>query len=391
MSAASAAANLSSSVDPWSRVPSDPRAWRGIDQVPSPALLVVSELLDENIAKMIAIAGGPNRLRPHCKTHKCAAVIARELSAGIDKHKCATIAEAEMLAAAGVRDVFLAYPPVGPNIARTIRLAEVFPETTWRVSADHPQPLEELAAAARAAGRTIGVLVDLDPGMHRTGLPIGERAAELYRRCATLDGVRADGFQLYDGHHRQLDPSERMGAVRQVWDQAASLADRLTAEGYDVPRIVAGGTGSFPCFAAIDDKRLELSPGTVVFHDAGYLSAFPDLPFVPAALLLTRVISFPGEHRVTTDLGHKGVAADPAAGKRVRFPAIPDAREVMHSEEHLVIETSLAETLRPGDPLLAVPTHICPTTALHQEVIVIRDGAVAERWPIDCRARRLTI
>jgi len=378
-------------LDPWSRIPRDPGQWRGIDQVATPALLVVERILLENISKMVAIAKHPARLRPHCKTHKLPQVIAAELAAGITKHKCATIAEAEMLAKCGVRDVFIAYPMVGPNIDRVIELARTFPETSWRVTVDHPAPLEALSRSCAAAGVTIGALIDLDPGMHRTGIPIDDQVLGLYRHAASLPGLRVDGFQLYDGHQRQPDFGERRAAVREVWDRVADLADRAEAVGLPVPRIVAGGTGSFPCYAEIDDPRLELSPGTVVFHDAGYLRAFPDLQFTPAALLLTRVISLPGPGRMTLDLGHKACAADPAAGKRLWFPAIPDAREVIHSEEHLVLESSDAAAWTVGDLLLAVPTHICPTSALHQEVVVIRDGAVAERWPITCRDRRLTI
>ncbi|MCA9104069.1 MAG: D-TA family PLP-dependent enzyme [Planctomycetales bacterium] len=385
--------NLSAdaTADAWSRIPHAPAQVRGIEAIASPSLLVFDELLERNLHEMIRIAGVAARLRPHCKTHKISRVIERELSLGIRKHKCATIAEAEMLAAAGVPDIFIAYPIVGPNIDRVVRLAQRFPDATWRVSGDHWGSLVQLNSAAAASSVRIGVVVDLDPGMHRTGIPIDSGAAELYRRISELENLRADGFQLYDGHHRQADVAERQTAVNEIWSRTALLADQLQAEGLPAPRVVAGGTGSFPCFAAIDDPRLELSPGTVVFHDAGYLRAFPDLDFTPAAVLLTRVIDLPGPGRITVDLGHKAVAADPAAGQRVWFPALPQAREVIHSEEHLVLEVDGSISLEPGDALFAIPRHICPTTALHQEVHVVSGGAIAGCWPVDARNRRLSI
>lgn len=375
----------------WKHVPSQPTAIAGLDQVPSPALLVFFDRLEANLREMIRIAGSPERLRPHCKTHKIAEIIQLQLAAGIERHKCATIAEAEMLLDAGVRDVFLAYAPVGPNLDRIVALSQRHPHAAISISADHPVPLEALSARIKRAGRMIGVVIDLDAGMHRTGIPLGEQAKALYRKITELPGLATAGFQLYDGHHRQLDLDERRAAVRQVWDQTASLADSLQREGYLVPRIIAGGTGTFPCYAEINDSRLELSPGTVLFHDAGYLRAFPDLDFAPAAVLLTRVISLPGTDRLTVDLGHKACAADPPAGKRLWFPAHPDAQELIHSEEHLVLGFPGADQATPGDMLFAIPSHICPTTALHQEVVVIRNQAVAERWQVVARNRRLTI
>ena len=219
----------------WKHVPSDPTAIAGLDQVPSPALLVFFDRLEANLREMIRIAGSPERLRPHCKTHKIAEIIQLQLAAGITRHKCATIAEAEMLLDAGVRDVFLAYAPVGPNLDRIVALSQQYPHAAISISADHPLPLEALSARIKRAGRTIGVVIDLDAGMHRTGIPLGEQAKALYRKTTELPGLATEGFQLYDGHHRQLDLNERRAAVRQVWDQTASLADSLQREGYLVP------------------------------------------------------------------------------------------------------------------------------------------------------------
>jgi D-serine deaminase-like pyridoxal phosphate-dependent protein len=141
----------------------------------------------------------------------------------------------------------------------------------------------------------------------------------------------------------------------------------------------------------MDTQGLELSPGTCVFHDAGYGDIFPDLEFAPAALLFTRVISRPAADRLTLDLGYKAVAADPPKGARLRFPDLPDAKEVLHNEEHLVLATPEASRFTPGDELLAIPRHVCPTTALHKEVYVVSGGKVSERWPVEARDRRLSV
>jgi D-serine deaminase-like pyridoxal phosphate-dependent protein len=158
-----------------------------------------------------------------------------------------------------------------------------------------------------------------------------------------------------------------------------------------VPTIVAGGTGTFPVYAAMNEPTLELSPGTPVFYDAGYTAAFPDLPFQMAAVLLTRVISRPAEDLITCDLGTKACASDPPEGARLVFLDFPEAKQVLQNEEHLVLQTPRADQLRPGDELLAVPWHICPTTALHKAVSVVAGGRVVAQWPVTARDRWLTV
>lgn len=360
-------------------------------EIITPAMVVYRELVEGNLREMLRIAGDPARLRPHCKTHKMPAVTKLELAAGITKHKCATLAEAEMLAEAGVRDIVLAYNPVGPNIGRVVRFAKKFSTTKLAVTADHPQPVAQLGAAAVAANVQISVLVDLDSGQHRTGLPAGPQAFELYKTIAATQGLVPGGLHLYDGQNHQTEAAARREAVMVCWEPARKLRDELVAAGLSVPRILAGGTGSFPIFAALNDPALELSPGTIVFHDAGYREIFPDLKFTPAALLLTRVISRPTPNRVTLDLGYKAVASDPPAGKRLYFPDLPDAVAVLQNEEHLVLETSRASEFQPGDELLAIPRHVCPTSALHKSVYVIAGGKVSETWDVVARDRVLSI
>jgi D-serine deaminase-like pyridoxal phosphate-dependent protein len=360
-------------------------------QMLSPSLVVFRDLVEGNLAEMIRIAGSPNRLRPHCKTHKMREVVELELARSITRHKCATIAEAEMLAEAGVQDIFWAYNPVGPNIGRVARFVQKYPHVKLAVTGDHPSPISILANALASAGKSVEVLLDIDCGQHRTGRPIGPAAHDLYQKIARMPGITPGGLHLYDGHNHQKDVAQRRVAVHAIWKLAAEFRDQLVADGLSVPRIVAGGTASFPIFAAIYDPAIELSPGTIVFHDWGYSDSFPDLAFTPAAMMLTRVISRPTENRVTLDLGYKAVASDPPAGNRVIFPAVPDAKAVLQNEEHLVIETSQADRFQPGDELLATPRHICPTSALHKEVYVVSGGRLVGTWSVAARDRMLTI
>src|ERR1043165_1292527 len=137
----------------------------------SPGLIVFRDLVEKNLDEMVRVAGSPIRLRPHCKTHKMKEITQMELARGIAKHKCATIAEAEMLADAGAKDIFLAYNPVGPNIGRVVKFVEKYTAVQFAVTADHPGPVAALGDALASAGQAVSVLVDIDCGQHRTGLP----------------------------------------------------------------------------------------------------------------------------------------------------------------------------------------------------------------------------
>lgn len=356
--------------------------------VPSPALLIFEERVEANVRQMLETAGGPERLRPHVKTHKLGPVVALQLAAGITKFKCATIAEAEMCAVEGAPDVLLSFPLIGPNVARFCELARTYPRTHFSAIADQGAAIEDLSSAAVRAGLTLDVFLDLDCGMHRTGVAPGENALQLYRQIAESPGLRAAGLHAYDGHIHEPDPVKR----RAIWEAAFApvlvVRRQLEQAGLPVPVLVAGGTPTFPFHATQTDR--ECSPGTTVLWDFGYGDALADLPFLPAAVLLTRVISKPGADRLCLDLGHKAVAPE-NPHPRVRFLELPDAIAVMQSEEHLVVETPRAAEFPVGQVLHGIPRHVCPTVALHSEAIAVRSGAAVETWPIAARARRITV
>jgi len=358
----------------------------------TPALIFYKDIIHRNIAQAIAIAGGVERLRPHVKTHKTREIVRMELDAGIRKHKCATIAEAEMLAECGVKDVSLAYPMVGPNCQRFARLVEKFPDCAFSLIADHPDAVRSLSDALATAGRTADVLLDMDTGQHRTGIAPGAEAVALYQLLAHLPGVRPGGLHVYDGHNHQESYVERQTAAVAQLRPVLALREMLEKQGLPVPRLVLGGTPTFPVYARMDFPGAELAPGTCILHDHGYGSKFADLSgFVPAALLLTRVISRPTSSRVTLDLGYKAVASDPPAGKRCILLNVPNYEPLLQNEEHLVIDTPAADRFPPGAEVYAVPTHICPTCAMHRQAYVVENGAVIGRWDIVARDRILSI
>ena len=177
--------------------------------IPSPALLVYPERIRENVRRMIGIAGGAETLRPHMKTHKMPEVIRLQIKLGITRFKCATIAEAEMTAATGAEDVLLAYQPVGPNVDRFLELVARFPSVRFSCAADNPASVGDLSDAAARSSARLEVLVDLDVGQHRTGIPPDAHAAKLYRLITALPALRPGGLHAYDGHIHDPDVAAR--------------------------------------------------------------------------------------------------------------------------------------------------------------------------------------
>ena len=359
-----------------------------VDQVPSPALLVYPDRVEENIRRMIQIAGGVERLRPHMKTNKLPEVIRMQIDQGITRFKCATIAEAEVAAMCAAPDVLLAYQPVGPNVQRLVQLVKKYPATKFSALVDDEGAILALSRAASATGVTLDLYLDLDCGMHRTGVAPGPKAAELYRRLSASPGLHAAGLHVYDGHIRDTDIVSRTAACNAAFAGLAELRDQLVGEGLVVPDVVAGGTPTFPIHARRSD--VQCSPGTSVFWDLGYETLLPDLDFSPAVLVLTRVISKPSSRILCLDLGHKAIASE-SPHPRVELLGLADARAIGHSEEHLTIETDRADEFPVGTPLYGIPWHICPTVALHQEAVVIRNGRAEERWQVVGRARTITV
>ena len=374
-------------------------SWLSVENVAdlaSPALLIFPDRIDYNIRQMIDEVGGdPTLLRPHVKTHKMGEVVKMQLESGIDRFKCATIAEAELTAEAGAADVLLSYQPVGPNIERMAALQAAYPETDFAAVVDDAANLRRIAQFFSDKGGSLRLFVDIDCGMGRTGIVPGPEALALCQQVLDSEGVTFAGLHIYDGHIHDAAVEARGENFNIAQHVVEPFLGELAAAGIDVPLIVGGGSPTFPWHAKLAAKvghRYECSPGTTLLWDAGYGTNHPDLKFQVAAALLTRVLSKPGKGRLCLELGHKAVAGENPIANRVRFPDIPDAVPVGQSEEHLVIETSQADSMKVGDVVYGIPWHVCPTVALHQEGIVIRDGrATGERWKVRARDRRITL
>ena len=357
-------------------------------EIPSPALLIYPERVRENVRGMIRIVGSADRLRPHVKTHKMTELVRMQLEMGISKFKCATIAEAEMAASAEASDVLVAYQMVGPNQVRLLELSRKYPGTAFSCITDNADNVDALSRLFSSADRTLDVLLDVDCGQHRTGIEPGAQALELYRRLASSPGLRPGGIHAYDGHVTEPDPARRAALFDAALAPVQAFREALLHAGLSVPRVVAGGVPTFPFH--VKSHAVECSPGTCVLWDFGYSDKYPELPFLHAALVLTRVVSRPSPNRLCLDLGHKAIAAE-NPHPRVRLLELPDATFVAHNEEHLVIESGRAGQFAVGDCLYGIPRHVCPTVALYSEATVVRHGCATESWRVTARERRLTI
>lgn len=354
--------------------------------IPSPAILLFPDRIRANIQQMLAVAGGPARLRPHVKTHKLPQVIRMQVEAGISRFKCATLAEAAMVADNGGADILMAYPLYGPASAQLLELARQYPAVRFAALVDHAGQAAELERQAEAARHTLDVLIDLNVGMERTGIRPGPEAAALYRQLANASWLRPCGLHVYDGHLGISDPESREDACNLAFEPVRELIRHLDAAGLHPDELVCGGTPTFPIHAKHPERTL--SPGTVLLWDWGYHTKFTDLAFQHAAVLFTRVVSKPAPDKICLDLGHKAVASE-MAPPRVHLFGIPAYEHLTHSEEHLVIRFDGAERFAPGDVLYGIPTHICPTMALHDFVWAVSGQNAVEKWYVTARTREI--
>ncbi|MBC7946676.1 MAG: D-TA family PLP-dependent enzyme [Chitinophagaceae bacterium] len=359
-----------------------------IDRIDSPALVFYPDRVKQNIDSLLGMIDDPRRLRPHVKTHKTREVVAMLMEKGVDKFKCATIAETAMVASIGASDILLAYQPVGPKVERLVELIQKYPGSHFATLVDDKDAANVIASAARASSINIDVFIDLNVGMNRTGILPDEGALELYEYCSALEGIRPIGLHAYDGHIYDSLLEVRESRAARAFEPVEVLRKNILKKGFAEPVIVAGGSPTFPFYAR--QKNIECSPGTFVFWDAGY-AEYGEQAFHPAALLISRVISCPAQDVVCTDLGHKSVAAEKELGRRVLFLNAPQAEFVSQSEEHLTLRLSNGHGLRIGDVLYGLPFHICPTCALYEKAHTIKDGRLSGEWRIIARDRMITI
>ncbi len=361
---------------------------RNVDTVDTPLLVLYPDRIRENIRTLIDSIDHVERLRPHIKTHKSPEVTHMMLEAGIRKFKCATIAEAEMLANAGAPDILLAYQPVGPKATRLAALARQYSDTRFAALIDNEETARHIGAAFAATGQTAQVYIDLNVGMNRTGIVPGEALA-LYEACRNIKGLALVGLHAYDGHLRDPDLAVRIQQCNEGFAPVLALQAEIKQKYGQELTIVAGGTPSF----SIHSKRkvVECSPGTFIYWDKGYEQILPEQHYLHAALVITRVVSKPTENTICVDLGHKAVAAENPLEKRVFFLNGAELQPVGQSEEHLVLKTDTPEKYPIGHVLYGVPYHVCPTVALHNEPGIVNHQNVTHTWITQARSRRITV
>lgn len=363
----------------------DARSPASLQEIPSPALVVELDKLTRNVDRLIDIAGRPERLWPHIKTHKTREITAMLMERGVRTFKCATLPELFLCAETGADEVLYAYPLIGPNVGRFVRLAAAFPQTRFAALVDSRATLSALTDAVAEHGPDIDVFLDLDVGMHRTGIGPGDEALHLCTAVAERAHMKFAGLHVYDGHNHQPNVDDRRAAAAECYAAADRFAERVRSAGVAVPLLIMGGTPTFPQYAEFPEAHL--SPGTAVIHDWGYKSSLPDLPFEPAAFVLGRVLSTPSPGQITLDVGCKAIAADPP-GMRGYIPEIPEAQSVLQNEEHWILNVPEGQSFEVGTVVRVIPTHICPTFNLYEFVYVVdANGSVVDTWDVAARGR----
>jgi len=366
----------------------DPAQWplsaAALETLPSPTLLVWLDHVEQNVERVLGLTG--DRWRPHVKTVKTPELIEPLVARGVRHFKCATVREAQMLAhlletrAAGAGDVLVAFPHVGPNLAGLAALARAAKGVRWSILSEDP-------THAASVPDELGVFVDLNSGMDRTGAPLA--AFDRILATARAAGARCRGLHAYDGHHGDPDVQRRNALVRASNERVRAVSAALRDAGCAVGEVITAGTPAFP--AALSDPgwrgRPEVhrvSPGTVVLGDLRAIEQVPELGLVPAALVLARVVSHPHGRRVTVDAGSKALSADvDVVGVPVGWPGLAPARP---SEEHLPLDVAEGAARPPlGAPLLFIPGHVCPTVNLYDEVVLVERSGELRRARITAR------
>lgn len=342
----------------------------------TPALMVHPDRVVSNINRAKEIVGDVNRLRPHVKTHKMLEVGKIQVEQGIKKFKCATLAEAEMMARAGAENILIAYQLVGPRPAQLSELKLKYPSTTFSSLVDSISGVDRLVNAAQDEQR-MSVYIDLNLGHHRSGIQPGRSLSELIDYIRNQKNVELIGFHGYDGHIRDEDVDRRINQS----DSAFEALQPFLKKHPDL-LLVAGGSPTFAVHSRYDNR--ESSPGTFVFWDHGYQSKFPQYQFLYAAVLGTRVISKLDNRTFCFDLGHKHVAAE-GTHPQITFFDTPNYQQQIHSEEHLTVKFEEDMQLEVGDILYGVPRHICPTVALYPAAQVVRDHEIDTEWEVTAR------
>jgi D-serine deaminase-like pyridoxal phosphate-dependent protein len=357
----------------------------------TPALVLDLDMLDRNIAEMARFAKEHGvKLRPHSKTHKSADIAKRQIAAGALGVCCAKLGEAEALAEAGVQQLHITSPVVTPQaIARLVDLNGKVSDLM--VVVDHPANVDALAAAAGRAGKPLTVIVDIDPGMHRTGVATPDGVVELARKAVGLKSLAYAGVQFYCGRHQHIkDFAERKASIEERTDYLRGVLARLEAAGLKPGIVTGSGTGTHYI-----DARLgvftELQVGSYVFMDHEYnvcdLRGLDRPTFEQALQIDARVVSANTSGMVTVDAGLKAMATE-SGPPHVLKGAVEGATTRFMGDEHLAVVVPDGKAAPAhGEQVILTPPHCDPTVNLYEAYHVVKDDTLVEIWPVTARGR----
>ena len=360
-----------------------------VEDVLTPALVMYPEIIASNIARTVQLLGDDaNRWRVHIKTAKLAHTLRMLVESGVRNFKCATTLELLVACRSGAADVLFAYPAVSANARRVCEIAEQFPDVRISVLAENEEQVRQWQ------GTPVGVFLDINPGMNRTGIE-QNRSDEVVRliRAVGDAGLEFRGLHYYDGQYGGLDERERSAAARGGYDCLLKLVSEIERSRLSVPEVVTAGTPTLPSSLSYEGFRgnrfiHRVSPGTIVYNDATSLAQLqPEHGLRPAVLVLTRVVSRPSAAVVTCDAGHKAVSADAGVPTCV-VVGHPELTPLSPSEEHLPM-TVAGGGAGPqlGDALYLLPRHVCPTVNNFDCALLVRDGRIESTAEVSARGR----
>jgi D-serine deaminase-like pyridoxal phosphate-dependent protein len=369
----------------------DPAAYRidDVESVRTPALAIYTEIVDANIEVTLDLLGGaPDRFRPHVKTSKLAATMNRLIERGVENFKCATTLELATLCEIGAADVLVAYPVVGANAQRVREIDRSFDRT--EVSA----LVESVEQIGAWRGSEIGLFVDVNPGMDRTGIE-QDRAEEIVALVGTIveTGLTFRGLHYYDGHLADVDDAARERVAHSGYDRLLSLVDAIERAGNPVAEIITAGTPALPFslsyggFAACRPVH-RVSPGTVIYGDCTSAAQLPsECGYRPAATVVATVVSHPTRGVVTCDAGHKTVSAD-AGVPTCAVLGRADLEPLHPSEEHLPIRVPAGAPVPDiGEFLYLVPRLVSPTINNFDHALLVENARITTIAPVTARGR----
>jgi len=357
------------------------------DSLDTPAMITYPHLVEQNIDEIIRICGSSDNVVPHAKTHKSSDILKLQLDRGIKSYKCATLKEAEVVAECGASQVIIAYPMVHPRkLERFANLTKSFPQTDFRAIAGTQKHLNLLSAASKNSDRNIGVYMDLDTGMRRTGVQPGSSAIQFYQAIDKAQGIEPMGIHVFDGETLYIpDFEQRSVMVRKNICKMEEIWESARYSGIQVKDNLAGGSWSFQHYA--DHPYIRPTPGTWIYWDTRN-AEMDELGFQIASLVLGQVVDDDTEmNTVTVDIGSKSCSSDQPLEHRFKLIQYPETELVLQNEEHAVVKLNGA-SLKVGDFVLAAPGHACTLTVKFPYTnVVSEDGSIEGIYQHDARDR----